>query len=263
MPLRALLSCVLITVAAAPSSAQTGFASLIDHIHLAAPDQPKAVEWYRTHFGATLTAEGVDRAMLGTTRLIFQKSEPKPSQGSVLGQIGFSVADLDGTVKALQSAGVKLAMPPMTIQGIKMAQVVDPWGTLIEIVQDDRRQGLHHIGLVTGDPAASLKWFAETFGGTVTKFRGARDGIDYGGVWLFATKGSAGPSAGHAIDHIGFRPANVDASVAAMRAKNVKVTTEPRPLTLPSGAAMRLAFVESAEGIRIELVQRDNLPPAR
>ena len=31
--------------------------------------------------------------MLGPTRLIFQKSEmPKPSQGSVLGAIGFSVA---------------------------------------------------------------------------------------------------------------------------------------------------------------------------
>ena len=79
-------------------------------------------------------------------------------------------------------------------------------------------------------------------------------------MWLFAAKGTAEPSAGHAIDHIGFRPASVDQSVASMRAKNIKVTTEPRPLTLPSGVAMRLAFVESSEGIRIELVQRDNLP---
>ena len=81
-------------------------------------------------------------------------------------------------------------------------------------------------------------------------------------MWLFAAKGSGEPSAGHSIDHIGFRPANVDASVTAMKAKNIKVTTEPRPLVLPSGTAMRLAFVEGPGGVRIELVQRDNLPPS-
>jgi catechol 2,3-dioxygenase-like lactoylglutathione lyase family enzyme len=76
---RALLFCIVTTAVPGISFAQTGFADLIDHIHLAAPDQAKAVDWYHTHFGAELTPEGTDRAMLGTTRLIFQKSEsPKP-----------------------------------------------------------------------------------------------------------------------------------------------------------------------------------------
>ena len=259
---RLVLSCLVMTMAPAASLAQTGYADLFDHIHLAAPDQVKAVEWYRTYFGAMATPEGPDRAMLGTTRLIFQKSEPKPSQGSILGLIGFSVADLDGTVKKLQSAGVKLVMPPMTMQGVRMAQVMDPWGTLIEVVQDDRKLGLHHIGLVAPDPVALLTWFAQTFGGKVAKY-GSADGISYGGVWLIAAKGTSEPSAGHAIDHIGFRPADVDNAVAAMKAKNVKVTTEPRPLVLPSGTAMRLAFVEGPGGVRIELVQRENLPQAQ
>lgn len=258
---RSFVFCVLIALVPAVAIAQSGFADLFDHLHLSAPDQAKAVEWYRANFGATPTPEGTDRAMLGSTRLIFQRSEaPKPSQGSVLGSIGFSVANLDETMKQLQAAGVRPVMPPMLMQGVRMAQVIDPWGTLIEVVQDDDRLGLHHVGVVSPDPAATLAWFAETFGGTVTRFRGARDGISYGGVWLFVSKGSGEPSAGHALDHIGFRPANVDASVAAMKAKGVKVTTEPRPLTLPSGAAMRLAFVESPGGVRIELVQRENLP---
>jgi len=258
---RLLLVCVMTAAAPAAAWAQSGFADLFDHLHLAAPDQAKAAEWYRTHFGATATPEGTDRAMLGPTRLIFQRSEmPKPSQGSVLGLIGFSVANLEESVTKLQAAGVRLVMPPMTMQGIKMAQVADPWGTLIEVVQDEAKLGLHHVGLVSPDPAAMLAWFAETFGGKVAKFRGTADGINYGGVWLLAAKGSAEPSAGHAIDHIGFRPVNVDASVAAMKAKNVKVTTEPRPLVLPSGTAMRLAFVEGPGGVRIELVQRENLP---
>ena len=261
MRLPLLFLCLIITSVPGAALAQSGgFADLIDHIHLAAPDQAKAVEWYRTHFGATPTPEGTDRAMLGPTRLIIQRSDTaKPSQGSVLSLIGFSVPDVDAAVKQLQSAGVKVTMPPMTMAGIKMAQVVDPWGTLVEVVQDDQRLGLHHIGLVSPDPAATLAWFAGTFGGMITKFRGT-DGISYGGVWLFAATGNGEPSAGHAIDHIGFRPANVDGSVAAMKAKNVKVTTEPRPLTLPSGSSMRLAFVEGPGGIRIELVQRENLP---
>lgn len=52
----------------------------------------------------------------------------------------------------------------------------------------------------------------------------------------------------------------MDGAVTAMKAKNVKVTTEPRPLVLPSGTATRLAFIEGPGWVRIELVQRDNLP---
>jgi catechol 2,3-dioxygenase-like lactoylglutathione lyase family enzyme len=255
---RLLLSCVLLALLPSRSLAQTSFADLIDHIHLAAPDQARAVEWYQTNFGATPTSEGPDRAMLGTTRLIFQKSDmPKPSQGSVLEMIGFSVKDLDATMKALQ--GAKVMMPPMTMQGVRSAWVADPWGTTIEIVQDDKKLGLHHIVIATADPAASLAWFASTFGGKVAKAQGGLDGINYGGVWVLAKKGTSEPSAGHAIDHIGFRPVNVDNSVTDLKAKGVKVTTEPRPLVLPSGTAMRLAFIEGPGGIRIELVQRDNL----
>jgi predicted enzyme related to lactoylglutathione lyase len=256
---RVLLAGALIVALPALALAQTGFADLIDHIHLAAPDQAKAVEWYHANFDATLTPEGPDRAMLGTTRLIFQKGDaPKPSTGSILGLIGFSVADVDATMKKVQASGAKMVMPSMTMYGVKMAQVSDPWGTLLEIVQDPKKLGLHHIGLVTADPAAELAWFAATFGGKVDKFQGG-NGINYGGVWVTASKGSGEPSAGHSIDHIGFRPLNVDNVVTALKARNVKVTTEPRPLTLPSGTTMRLAFIEGPGGVRIELVQRDNL----
>ena len=252
-----LVSSVLgLAALATPASAQTNFVNMVDHIHLAAPDQAKGAEWYRAHFGAEPTPEGPDRMMLGTTRLIFQKTDvPKPSAESVLNLIGFSVADLDATMKKLAADGVKVVMPAMTMQGMKTAQVVDPWGTLIDVVQDPQKLGLHHVGLQSPNPAASLAWFADQFGGKVTK-NGQADGINYGGVWLLAKKGDATPSAGHAFDHIGFRPINVDNVVVAMKAKNVKVTTEPRDLVLASGTSMRLAFIEGPDGVRIEMVQR-------
>lgn len=257
--LTSVLVCSVLGLAASatPARAQVGFVNLVDHIHLGVPDQAKGVEWYHAHFGGELTPEAPDRLMLGATRLIFQKVDaPKPTEGSVLDSIGFSVADLDLTMKKLQADGVKVMMPPMTMQGMKTAQVVDPWGTLIEVVQDRQKLGLHHVWLRSPNPATSLAWFADAFGGKVTKYNGQVEGINYGGVWLLGKKGDSTPSAGHAIDHIGFRPINVDSAVVAMKAKNVKVTTEPRDLVLASGASMRLAFIEGPEGVRIEMVQR-------
>src|SRR6202171_3931139 len=120
-----------------PGFAQTGFANMVDHIHLGVPDQAQGAEWYHTHFGGELTPEGPDRVMFGKMRMIFQKTPtPKPSEGSVLDLIGFSVADLDATMKTLQAAGVRVVMPVTAIDGTKVAQVTDPWGTLIEVVQD-------------------------------------------------------------------------------------------------------------------------------
>lgn len=246
-----------LAVSQAPASAQAGFAGIVDHIHIAAPDQEKAVEWYRTNFGGEKTAEAPERLVFGDTRLIVQKREPTPSSGSVLHHIGFSVNDLDETMKSLQERGVKIIQPARELPRLyKSAFVEDPWGTRIEVVQDSQKRGLHHIHLQAPDPPAALAWFADKFGQPVGKLKAQLDGINYRGVWLLAQRGDSTPSQGHSIDHIGFRPLNVDSAVVALKAKNVTVVTEPRPLTLPSGVSMRLAFIEGPDGVRIELVQR-------
>ena len=252
------VSALIVGACAMPVSAQTDFANMIDHLHLAAPDPIKAVEWYRKNLGGQPTTEGTDRLMFGETRVIFQRNEkPVPSAGSVADHIGFSVKDVDAAMKAMEADGAKIEGPAREVPGlVKVGFVVDPFGTRLEIVQDPEKLGLHHVHLRGADPSAAMAWYVDKFGGTVGKLKNIIDGINYGGIWVLAAKGEATPSAGHAIDHIGFRPRNVDNVVAAFKAKNVKVTTEPRPLTLPSGVSMRLAFIEGIDGIRIELVQR-------
>lgn len=253
------IAAVAMVAGAAQVAAQTGFANMVDHLHLAVPDQAKAVAWYQKHFDGQPTKEAAERLMFGETRVIFQKNEkPTPSSGSVLDHIGFSVADLDATMKALEADGARVVTPARDVAGLfKLAFVDDPWGTRLEIVQDAVKLGLHHVHLRAPDPNAALAWYTSAFGGTIGKLKDRIDGINYGGVWVLAQKGEATPSAGHAIDHIGFRPLNVDNAVAGLKAKNAKVTTEPRPLTLPSGTSMRLAFIEGPDGVRIELVQRN------
>jgi catechol 2,3-dioxygenase-like lactoylglutathione lyase family enzyme len=236
-------------LAGTPAVAQTEFVNLVDHVHLGVPDQSKAVEWYQNHFGGQTMAEGPDRLMFGQTRLIFQKNDmPQPSAGSVLDHIGFSVADLGAAMRS----GVKIITPP----GFGRNPVIeDPWGTRIEIVQDPQKLGLHHVLLRAPDPAAALAWYVDKFGGKTGKLKD-QDGVEYGGIWILAQRGGGVPSAGHAIDHIGFRPVNLDETVGRLKAKSVKVTSEPRALTLPSGTTMHIAFIESPDGVRIELVQR-------
>jgi catechol 2,3-dioxygenase-like lactoylglutathione lyase family enzyme len=239
-------------------AAQTGLANMVDHIHLAVPDPAKGVEWYRKHFNGQPMTEAPDRLMFGETRVIFQKNEsPQPSSGSVVDHIGFSVKDLDAALKDVQADGGKLVTPARDVEGLfRLAFVEDPWGVRIEVVQDPAKLGLHHIHLRAADPAVALAWYVDKIGGTLEKLKGRIDGINYGGVWLLAQRGETTPSPGHAIDHIGFRPLNVDSVIAGMKAKNVKVTTEPRPLTLAGGTTMRLAFIDGPDGVRIELVQR-------
>ncbi len=241
-----------------PASAQSGFADLLDHVHLAAPDQAQAVAWYQKHFGGLPMPEGPDRLLFGQTRLIVQKTDaPQPSAGTAVDHIGFSVADLDATLQQFAADGVKITAPAREVAGLfKLAFVEDPWGTRIEVVQDPERLGLHHVHVRGPDPAATLAWYHEQFGGQMGKLKGQIDGIQYGGVWVLAQRGDATPTAGHAIDHIGFRPLQLDDTVARLKARNVKVTSEPRLLTLASGTTMHIAFVEGLDGVKIELVQR-------
>jgi len=163
----------------APAVAQTGFVNMVDHIHLGVPDQALGAEWYHTHFGGDSTSEGPDRLIFGKTRMIFQKTPaPLPSEGSVLDLIGFSVADLDATMKNLQADGVNVVKPAATVEGMKVAQVADPWGTLIEVVQDPTALGFHHVYVLSPDPVASLAWFADKFGGKPARYKGNVEGIN-------------------------------------------------------------------------------------
>jgi len=235
-----------------------GFRPIFDHIHLAAPDPEKAAAWYREHFGGQVMTEAQDRLLYGDTRVIFQKRETSlPSEGSVVDHIGFSVPNIDGALKVFQSEGVKITQAVRDVPGLfKLAFIEDPWGTRIEVVQDPQKLGLHHVHLRGPDPAATLAWYSTQFGGKTAKFKDRIDGIEMSGVWLLVAKGDATPSQGHAIDHIGFRPINLDASVAAMKSRNVKFTTEPHPMTLGNGTTIHLAFAEGPDGVRIEMVQR-------
>src|SRR5215813_11883346 len=241
--MRIVMRLMALLIAAAPAAAQTRIEPIVDHIHLNVPDQTKGVEWYLKYFGGKPMTEAPDRLMFGDTRLIFLRNDKgQPSTGSALDHIGFSVADIDATMKEFEAGGVKVVNPVRDVAGLfKLAFIEDPWGTRIEVVQDSEKLGLHHMHLRGPDPAAILAWYKDHFTGEPGKLKDRIDGLKLSGVWIVVQRGDATPSEGHAIDHIGFRTSNLDKKTAELKAQGVKFTTEPRPLKLASGAVVNFA----------------------
>ena len=237
-----LLACTLLVLASALMIGVGAQTLPYDHVHLNAADPAAAVAWYVANLDAKHGA-AADRVVIGRTIFAFAKVEnAPPSAGGAVDHIGFSVADVDGKMKALQAAGAKL---------LSAGFVQDPFGIKLELLQDPELRGFHHIHLRVADPDASLKWTVENFGGERTKWKG-RDAVKYTNpsVWLMADKGDdSAPSQGRAIDHLGWAVTNVDAKVSGLTAKGLK-TVEPRAVR-----NLRVGFVEGPTGVRIEMVQ--------
>ena len=224
-----------------------------DHLHFNASDPAKAVEWYLANLGAKHGA-APDRVVIGRTIFAFAKlNNPQPSAGGAIDHVGFSVADVDATLKLLQAAGATVVAPARDVLGLGTAVLVeDPFGVRIELLRDLETPGFHHIHLRVPDPEANLKWYVENFGGERAKLKGRLDAVKYVNptVWLLAEKGdAAAPSQGRAIDHLGWAVADVDAKVSDLASKGLK-TVDPRPVR-----NLRVGFVEAPGGVRVEMVQ--------
>jgi len=74
-------------------------------------------------------------------------------------------------------------------------------------------------------------------------------------VWVLVQKADAPPtpSVGHALDHVGWRVADLDKTLADL--KGIKVLQGVTNLQLATGP-VRFSFVEDPGGTKIELVQR-------
>jgi lactoylglutathione lyase len=227
-----------------------------DHVHLAVPDPVKAAEWYGKHLDGKPGLTN-DRVVYGTVIVAFMKADKaRPSNGGAVDHVGLSVPDLDAKLKQLEAAGAKILNPAREAPGLfKLAFVEDPWGVKLEIVQDAEFPGFHHVHLRVADPEGSFKWYQQMFGGDRAKLKGMIEGVRYGGVWLLAQAAKPGeqvpPTAGSAIDHIGWRPEVLDTTAAALKTKGATFTTEPR-----AAGNLRIAFLDGPGGVRIELVQR-------
>jgi catechol 2,3-dioxygenase-like lactoylglutathione lyase family enzyme len=258
-------------VAAGVSGAQAQTKTIpFDHIHLNEPAAEASQWWEKNIPGGRRIAEAPNRIMYGAVRLMFlQPKSSGGSDGSVIEHLGFSVTDLDATMRALAASNVKVVEPVKDTPGLyKSAMIESPWGTRIQLVQDRDLIGLHHVQLRAADPEAAYTWLLDKFGGERTKMKGQIDSVRYAGVpgfttvYVIAAKGESVPSQGRVIDHIGWRSiATINDTKAMLEGKSVQLTSQPQPLNLPNGPTINFFYVAGPAGARIEIVERPGLKP--
>ncbi len=233
------------------------------HVHLTTTNGKAAAAWYIKYFGGRLVTEGPYAGTFttldyGNALIRFFEKEPgfEGSVGGSIDHIGFSVADVEAKVKEMEAAGVKVLSPSRYVETGKFhfAFVTDPWGVKIELIDDTDYPGFHHLHVLSPEPDATIRWYSDTFGGEkITTFRGLAflPAILFDDVWLVATKGGpVAPSAGRAIDHLGWSFSDLGGTAVRLRAAGIPFTIEPRPF-----GELKIAFIEGPDGTRIELVQ--------
>ena len=110
------------------------------HIHLWVPDPLAAQAWYVKNFGAVAGKRGqFDTATVPRAEITLAKNDGQtPTKGRSLDHIGFEVKNIDEFAKKLEGAGITLETSirnSANAAKLRIAYIVDPWGTYIELTQ--------------------------------------------------------------------------------------------------------------------------------
>ncbi len=247
-----------------PAGAQAE--DLYHHLHLRSGDALASAQWYKDHMDCEeYGREGA--CMVDDIQIIFYTNEDQPtgpSVGTGVDHIGFSFRDLEAKMEGWKAAGVTVLEDIREVPGLfKLAFLEDPWGTKIEVVEDHTWLGFHHLHLYTPDPQATISWYESLFGGVPDKMHGRLAGLRYGGLWLLARPydEEIAPTAGRSVDHLGWPSDDLEATVARYESMGIELD-EPgmREVTNAVGAELKIAFVTSDDGVRIELVETVSSP---
>lgn len=226
------------------------------HVHLNVPDIAAQQAFWARYFGGVAIRHGAQagvRFPSGFLILLTKADGAPPSAGSGLDHFGFKVADLPAFLAAWRSDGREVINEIVGMEGTPAANLVGPDGVKIE-VQEERGVPApiaNHIHFQTAENAALRDWYVATLDlEPTTRGRLATAAAVPGmGLSFSASRIPVVGTKGRAIDHLGFEVRNLDAAVAALRAKGVAVEPVRRE------AGFKSAFLTDPQGVRVELTE--------
>ncbi len=120
--------------------ASIGAPVIFHHIHLTTTDPAALQAWYVKTFAAEATTRrNLPAAKIPGGEIDFLKAKeaPAPTKGRTLDHIGFEIKNLDAFCKELTANGMTFDMPFRDVPaiGLKIAFIIDPVGTRIELTQ--------------------------------------------------------------------------------------------------------------------------------
>jgi methylmalonyl-CoA/ethylmalonyl-CoA epimerase len=130
-------------------------------------------------------------------------------------------------------------------------------------------EGVWHVAYLTDDLAAAKRVFVDTFGGTVEREAEVGGGrlkvafVRVGGAAVElvepADRARLNGRSGLVLDHVGFRVADLDATIAELKAKGASFASEA-PSVNPEGARLIYPSAETVLGARIHLTEAPKEP---
>ena len=266
---RSIASIAAIAVATLLTMPAAARAADYHHVHVTVSNTTEATKWYTEHMDCRPLPDRDDGVSCAGTEVVFVS---RPTQGSSqrtgIDHISFSYADLTAKMAELEAVGVRGSgvrlqrfeggstlreLPGLFLHGF----IFDPWGTRIELVEDQERIGFHHIHLNSADPETTLAWYADIFGGERASLRSGLDGIRLDDIWLLASRhedGAPAATAGRSIDHVAFSVEDLDSAAADMRRKGVQFAGEPK---VPEGGrtSAKRTFIVGPDSVRLAVVE--------
>lgn len=225
------------------------------HLHLASNDAEASARWYARHLGGRYRATGdYQLALFENSFLIwYQSDDVAPSIGGVLDHFGFSVPSIDSVLEAMVTDGAELLQQPRAVgpEELRIAFVNDPWGTKVELLEDEELLGPHHVHLLVTDIEEHREWLRQRLGGTAESFKNLLPGLRFDGLWILYRQGEPGlgQSKGRAIDHLGFQVEDTEGATRALTDSGANLDGIPRDI-----GDLRVAFVTDGLGVRYELI---------
>ena len=237
--------------------------------------------WVDTLGGTAMKFGAVDVVKFPDTFIFLRVQKPQgPTRGTAFDHIGFAVPNVPAVAMKLAAAGYqettgrepKPDAPAPAATGTsavygRFAYFVGPDGVKIELVTSDQKDAppivAHHIHFINKQYVEMQQWYMKAFNATLRP--GQTDffiGADLPGVGyslnFFRWEGDQAithvPTAGRAVDHVGFEVKNLEAFCRELEAKGIKLT---RPYTKgdPAMNNIATAMIVDPWGVSIELTE--------
>lgn len=229
------------------------------HVHLNVTDVEAHAAIWTEHFdGEVITDTALSAIRFPNMVLILREQEPTMgSRETVMDHFGFKVRDIQKFIDRWEGAGFEMGRVFTGAEGQTNAYVTLPGGVYVELQED---QGLHeeitgyHVHYFTAGHAELLDWYTEHFNLEIRPRGSIGSTTNVPGMNLsFGNSDSPrAPTAGTAIDHIGFEVENLEAFCEKLAAQGISFD---RPYTYIESLDLGVAFLTDPKGVVIELTE--------
>jgi catechol 2,3-dioxygenase-like lactoylglutathione lyase family enzyme len=244
--------------AAAQLTAPNAAGVSLGHIHLYVGDVAAQQKFWATMGGTPVANQRLEMIQLPGVFMLLRRGETKGGTvGSIVNHLGFVWKDLPAAKAKWQAAGYTIEPGDSPNHGY----ILGPDGIRLEFSADPSLQvpvKINHVHLYPQDVPAMQAWYAKVLGGIPGKCGAAADGadcVDVAGVSLAMSKSDSKlePTAGRALDHVGFEVTNLPDFLKRMEAEGVTITQGLTPSNFVS--TMRVAFIADPWGTKMEITE--------